>query len=187
MLARRPVWNHLAKEIPVATRGARARIRFGTVSPETPRRGAEQRWGRSCKSPVGCLEASTSRAEGGRRGPRKWYTLATEPFPEPSNHRRTDHRPCSLEADSNDSYRFKTDQPGAEAAIAAAMPVANPGDARNDRADASWARWIDRARPCSRYGRRWPILSRFVARYFSRCGSGGAMIGTCSTISSSTA
>src|SRR6202035_1751052 len=36
------------------------------------------------------------------------------------------------------------------------------------------------------YGRRWPILSRFVARYFSRSRTGGAMIGTCSTISSST-
>src|SRR5580700_7659750 len=64
MLARRPVWNHLAKEIPVATRGSQARIRFGTVSPETPRRGAEQRWGRSCKSPVGRLEASTSGLKG---------------------------------------------------------------------------------------------------------------------------
>jgi hypothetical protein len=94
MLARRPVWNHLAKEIPVATRGAQARIRYGTVSPETPRRGAEQRWGRSCKSPVGCLEASTSPAERGRRGPRKWYTVATEPFPEPSNHRRMDIVPA---------------------------------------------------------------------------------------------
>jgi hypothetical protein len=186
MLARRPVWNHLAKEIPVATRGAQARIRFGTVSPETPRRGAEQRWGRSCKSPVGRLEASTS----GLKGVDVVRANGTPWQPNHFQNRQTIAAPTigpAREADSNDSYRFKTDQPGAEAAIAAAMPVANPGDARNDRADASWARWIDRARPCSRYGRRWPILSRFVARYFSRCGSGGAMIGTCSTISSSTA